>query len=220
MPIRIYALAKELGIDNKKLVDICTRAGITGKGSALASLTDEEVVQLRVFMSGAGGRRAGPAASAPTSRAGEAAARTFRREDYIAPTGTMGGKVPVLADKPPAAKKSPEETAAPPKPVEKKPPEKPAPAINLAPMPAAQKSPQKPRPAEPVPQKPDIRLPPDAIRAGKAGTTPLFEHVRKHEEKKKEAAVKKSSPRQPASAEAGAVAGVPGEAAPTRERPR
>ena len=55
LPIRIYALAKELQIDNKKLVDICTRAGITGKGSALASLTDEEVVRLKAFM--AGGQR-------------------------------------------------------------------------------------------------------------------------------------------------------------------
>ena len=34
LPIRIYALAKELKIDNKKLVDICTKAGITGKGCA------------------------------------------------------------------------------------------------------------------------------------------------------------------------------------------
>ncbi len=40
MPIRIYTLAKQLKLDNKVLADMCTRAGITGKGSALASLTD------------------------------------------------------------------------------------------------------------------------------------------------------------------------------------
>ncbi len=51
MPIRIYALAKELKIDNKILVDICTKAGITGKGSALASLTDEEAAKLKAYMS-------------------------------------------------------------------------------------------------------------------------------------------------------------------------
>ena len=39
LPIRIYALAKELKIDNKKLVDICTKAGIKGKGSC-ASQSD------------------------------------------------------------------------------------------------------------------------------------------------------------------------------------
>ena len=43
LPIRIYALAKQLKIDGKVLVDICNRIGITGKGSALASLSDEEV---------------------------------------------------------------------------------------------------------------------------------------------------------------------------------
>ena len=43
MPVRIYALAKELNIDGKELVAICERAGITGKGSALASLDTEEV---------------------------------------------------------------------------------------------------------------------------------------------------------------------------------
>ena len=47
MPIRIYSLAKELGIENKELVDVCAKVGIHGKGSALASLTDEEVSQVK-----------------------------------------------------------------------------------------------------------------------------------------------------------------------------
>ena len=42
MAVRIYALAKELKLDSKELVDICTKAGVPGKGSALASLTEEE----------------------------------------------------------------------------------------------------------------------------------------------------------------------------------
>lgn len=46
MPIRIYALAKQLDIENKQLVDICTKLGIHGKGSALASLSDEEVKKI------------------------------------------------------------------------------------------------------------------------------------------------------------------------------
>ena len=44
MPVRIYAFAKEMKIDSKELVDVCKKAGVTGKGSALASLSDEEVV--------------------------------------------------------------------------------------------------------------------------------------------------------------------------------
>ncbi|MFI4876005.1 MAG: translation initiation factor IF-2 [Blastopirellula sp. JB062] len=54
MPIRIYALAKELDIDSKELVDICNRAGVTGKGSALASLSDEELDKVKSYISGGG----------------------------------------------------------------------------------------------------------------------------------------------------------------------
>ena len=111
MAIRIYALAKELEIDNKKLVDICARAGITGKGSALASLTDEEEVRVRsLIVSGKGGRS--EAGTPP--KAGAGAPRSIRREDYIAPAGSLpGSKVPVLPaskpDKPPLLRKKPEE---------------------------------------------------------------------------------------------------------------
>ena len=52
MAIRIYALAKELKVDSKELVDICTSAGITGKGSALASLSEEEAEKLRNHLAG------------------------------------------------------------------------------------------------------------------------------------------------------------------------
>jgi translation initiation factor IF-2 len=41
------------------------------------------------------------------------------------------------------------------------------------------------KPAEPTPQKPDIKLAPDAIRASKAGGKPLSEHIRKQEEKRR-----------------------------------
>ncbi|MGB7345687.1 MAG: translation initiation factor IF-2 [Pirellulaceae bacterium] len=47
MPARIYALAKELNLDSKDLVDLVKKVGITGKGSALASLTDEETQRVR-----------------------------------------------------------------------------------------------------------------------------------------------------------------------------
>jgi translation initiation factor IF-2 len=53
--IRIYALAKELKLDSKDLVDICTKAGVPGKGSALASLTEEEAEKVKLFLRGGGG---------------------------------------------------------------------------------------------------------------------------------------------------------------------
>ncbi|MFG0263086.1 MAG: translation initiation factor IF-2 [Novipirellula sp. JB048] len=52
MPARIYALAKELNLDSKELVDIVRKVGITGKGSALASLTDEEAQKVRDYIAG------------------------------------------------------------------------------------------------------------------------------------------------------------------------
>ena len=72
MPIRIYALAKDLQIDSKELVDICTKAGIPGKGSALASLNDDEVVRVKAFL--ASYRRDDVAAAPAEAARGPAAA--------------------------------------------------------------------------------------------------------------------------------------------------
>lgn len=52
MPKRIYALAKELSIDSKDLVDLCTKLGILNKGSALASLEDDEVARIEKHLAG------------------------------------------------------------------------------------------------------------------------------------------------------------------------
>jgi translation initiation factor IF-2 len=65
VPTRIYALAKELKLDSKDLVDLCTKAGIPGKGSALASLEDDEVVKLKAYLDGPAAKRAAPASTAP-----------------------------------------------------------------------------------------------------------------------------------------------------------
>ena len=69
MPVRIYALAKELKLDSKQLVEICAKAGVSGKGSALASLTDDEAVKVKGYLSG------GAARTAPTAVPRERPAR-------------------------------------------------------------------------------------------------------------------------------------------------
>ncbi len=380
MPIRIYALAKELQIDNKKLVDICTRAGIMGKGSALASLTDEEMVRVKSIIDGMKG---GGRSDATGGRIPEGGQRGIRREDYIAPAGSAStSKVPVMPAKPekpaPMRKKAEEPIAAPAasapstvpvspkaagsdplvaapsaplsavtsapangdatrskgvpsmasgalsakgkkpsaddlskqgevasteptqaaptpaltekrpaatigaasakpsasplsakmasgpvgsapmtrppqstarpgpvpmmptrstmspsarplagklgkrsndqsesdrtagdkgvgekgnaerKPGDKRPQDRQTTTMHLAPMPVANKSQLKSKSKEPAPQKPDIKLPPDAIRAGKAGSKPLGEHLRKQEERKRDdLAAKKGPPRKP-----------------------
>ena len=63
MAVRIYSLAKDLGLDSKELVDLCTRLGIQGKGSALASLEDEEISRIKRHLE----EKAAPAASAPAA---------------------------------------------------------------------------------------------------------------------------------------------------------
>ncbi|MDR0522655.1 MAG: translation initiation factor IF-2 [Planctomycetaceae bacterium] len=47
MSIRIYALSKLLNVDSKDILDAVRVLGIEGKGSSLATLTDEEVVQIK-----------------------------------------------------------------------------------------------------------------------------------------------------------------------------
>lgn len=69
MPVRIYALAKDLNIDSKELVDICTKAGIPGKGSALASLEDDEVVRVKAFLEGGATKKPASAQATATATA-------------------------------------------------------------------------------------------------------------------------------------------------------
>lgn len=67
MAVRIYALAKDLKVDSKELVDICTKAGVPGKGSALASLTEEEVEKVQQFLKAGGTAKSKPAKAAPVA---------------------------------------------------------------------------------------------------------------------------------------------------------
>ena len=97
MPIRIYALAKELKVENKELVDICNKAGITGKGSALASLSDDEVARLKAFVDGVSAKAAAKSskvASKPAANSAvEAEMGAITREQYLATTKVVKSKV-------------------------------------------------------------------------------------------------------------------------------
>jgi len=186
--VRIYTLAKELKIDSKELVELCTRAGIQDKGSALASMTDEEVAKLKEFIASRSkpAERPAPApvrpAAAPVRPAAPAAPATLRKEDYIAPAGVAGKAKPAELAPPKPAEPRPRPAVRPggdgAKPV-------PRPAFKLAPMPAASKPPVARASQEPVAQKPDVKLPLDAIRSAKAGgAKPLADHMRKHEQQR------------------------------------
>ena len=109
MAVRIYSLAKELKVDSKELVDICTKAGVPGKGSALASLTDEEVEKVKQFLKGGGtAKGAKPAKAAPAAP-----------QRPTEPVRT--GKMPVILSPklaPPTSRPKPAEPAEEPEPVE------------------------------------------------------------------------------------------------------
>jgi translation initiation factor IF-2 len=242
---RIYSLAKELNIDSKLLVDICAKAGLPGKGSALASLSDEEVAKLKAYLAGGGGAsrpappKLAPTASGPiheipaapsSSSAAAVAAAPPAPAAPVVPAAAPPVKTPPLArpgapvrpaalarpaaptEPPPVSRESyipPTGTGRPPLMVPRREREKSngdkksggdgnrpadqersAPAVRLGRMPAAAPPPVT-RSNEPEPQKPDIKLPLDAIRARqKGGTKPLEELVKKHEEKRKSTAAR------------------------------
>lgn len=219
MAVRIYSLAKELKLDSKELVELCARAGIQDKGSALASLTDDEAARVKDFISGKSksAERAAPVRPAAAAKS----SGVMRREDYVAPTGAVGrsrpkdlsggkpapkpaplGRAPAAtgdaAGKPadgesatqdgadsgpplrvrPGAGRGPRSGAKP----------APRPTFKLPPLPAAGRKPATPKSSqEPAAQKPDVKLPLDAIRSAKAGgTKPLAEHMRKHEQRQQD----------------------------------
>ncbi len=150
--IRIYALAKELQLDNKELVDLLPKAGIMGKGSALASLSDEETAKLKEFL----GKRNRPAERATAERPLDRMERPAATERVIknldrprpgskpvspAPVDVDdGGDLPVTESAP--AETSVVETAAPPAiAATVAAPEKPAPAHREKPASVQRSSP-------------------------------------------------------------------------------
>jgi translation initiation factor IF-2 len=177
-------LAKELKLDSKVLVDICTDAGVTGKGSALASLTDEEVDRVRAFISGGAGAKAAapkrPAAATATATAVEAPVEpaVVRREDYLGPAAASD-KMPMLGKG--GKKSNGSEPAKPsgPRPVVRSTPK-------LAPLPSVQQPSLEVTVSEPTPQKPDLKLPADALRGNRQGSKPLSEHLRKNAAQRKD----------------------------------
>jgi translation initiation factor IF-2 len=194
---RIYSLAKELKIDSKELVDLCAKACITGKGSALASLDDGEVARLKEFL---GGGRGAERSSVATSAAGTSSSATavaappskksVTRDQYIPPAG-VSGRPPVL--EPPKVEKPVEVKK---KPLEPRPINKPAPTVRLTQLPpsSGKAPPISLKPVEPAAQKPDLRLPADVLRASKSGEKPLSEHLKKAEERRRSDEQQKGPP--------------------------
>lgn len=50
MTIRIYALAKDLNVESKVLIDLCQQLGIKNKAAALTNLTDDDVEKIKTHL--------------------------------------------------------------------------------------------------------------------------------------------------------------------------
>jgi len=163
LAVRIYSLARDLKIDSKEILEFCKKAGIEGKGSALASLTEEECERLQAAMKNkAPSEVPQPIKPELEPPDGPDTAQPIQRTDYV----PADGVVPSVAGDSSEART--EERGN--KTIRRKAIPRPklasAPTMRV-PTPAA-------RPTEPSPQKPDLRLPPDAIRSRKvpSKTTP------------------------------------------------
>ncbi len=151
VPVRIYALAKELKLDSKDLVDLCTRIGIPNKGSALASLEDDEVARIRKYLSGSGTAEASPAAPArPAGNASPSGIGAPIREP---------SRLPPISSSPPREKekeKEKDKDKEPVAPVAKapvtvSPPAAPPAPLARAPQPVAEPTPPPAEPVKPAP---------------------------------------------------------------------
>ena len=180
MPVRIYAFAKQLELDNKQLLDICEKVGIKGKGSALASLDDDEIEKIKSFMAGGDSNNGTPAPPVPSPSL----------QKPVPPPVPVRDKSPIrkgpLRDLDSIKKKNTEARAAADQ--EKKEAKKKSSGlvVNLVAMPdVVQPSTEEMQPTEKV-QKPDIALPQDAIKKAREGSAaPLGQFTKKDKVKKK-----------------------------------
>jgi translation initiation factor IF-2 len=84
LKIRIFALAKELNIDSKQLIEYCAKAGISAK-NVLASITPEERDQLVEFLKG----------NRPAAAETEADDKVSRKRDEATPELSVGKVRPI-----------------------------------------------------------------------------------------------------------------------------
>ncbi len=172
MKIRIFALAKELDIDSKLLIEYCAKAGIVIKNSALASISPDEKERVMDIIRASG--PSAPAAPAKTvvaptrETAPEVTGMRQMRTMVSRPQPSRSRPVepePVAEPEEPPSPVTPEPPvveAAPEEVVEPAPPETP-PAVPAAPpVVAASAKPEPPaaKPPEPPAAKPAAPQPP------------------------------------------------------------
>lgn len=100
MKIRIFALAKELNLDSKELIQYCNDAGLNVKSSPLASISPEERDMVLGFMKartkggGGGGGATATVAKAEVAPARDLSTAKVREIKKITPTGPLARQRP------------------------------------------------------------------------------------------------------------------------------
>ena len=180
MAVRIYAFAKDLGLENKDLLDICEKVGIKGKGSALASLDDDEIGKIKKFMSGAdsGNGASAPPVKKPTSTAAPIPPAPELRRDDMQPVRSAPLRDLDDLNK---RKNSDERTPL----LRRDAKKRSAVNVSIAAMPEVKQPSMTPKSEAVKIQKPDIALPQGALlKARKTGViAPLEEFTNKNKTK-------------------------------------
>jgi translation initiation factor IF-2 len=196
LKIRIFALAKELGLDSKDLIQSCNDAGLDVKSSPLASISPEERDMLLGFLktreaSGTGGSGAAEAVSSERDELRREVQnreirdlgplstqmrtrRAPRKDSAQTPDEAASPAAVTILDEPPAESPEPvnepaAEIEAPPAPVVERPPLPPSEPMELAPPPA-----QPPEPPASTPRPAPISRS-DYIGPGGVASSPIRE---------------------------------------------
>jgi translation initiation factor IF-2 len=160
--VRIYTLAKDLKVDSKDLVDLCKKAGITGKGSALASLTDEEAQKVTDYVRGSSSGASQstpartPAAATREAVAGPAPIVAAVREPIVVGSPKRSIRTPIAA-----VRSTRESSPTPASAAEKTAPPRPEPVAEAAPPVA---------PTAPTPARADVVREREPRESDKAST--------------------------------------------------
>ena len=186
MAQRIYAFAKELKLENHQILEICEKLGIKGKGSALASLEDDEIAKVRSYLAEAAAASSPAAAKKAAAPAPAAASQPQRDVSQPARTTPLRD-----LDERPKRKKSEEDAPPPKRDAAKK--KVPTASALMAAMPEVQQPVVNPQAHKEKVQKPDIALPQEALRKHRAGggLAPLEQYTARTKEKTQDKPKKK-----------------------------
>jgi len=171
--VRIYELSRDLGLENKDVLDAAEQLGVAAKSHS-SSISDDEAARIRKLLEKGGNGSAAPAASSTTSSPGKAILTVKKAAPATGPAATPPAK-PATPRPPASAQPAPPAKPAPPtRPEAGPPPEsKPSPAAPLAKPPVVSAAPSKPAPSAAAPARPSAPIPtaaparPPAIVASK-----------------------------------------------------